>query len=124
MKRRTTEDGAVTTELVVATPLFLLLLMLIIQFAIWEHAQHVAQTAAVRAARATRLEGGSINDGQQAARLFLNENGSGIVLDPDVVVTKDANVARVEVSGHAENVVPWLVLPIKAVSEGQVEVYR
>ncbi|MGH3185480.1 MAG: TadE/TadG family type IV pilus assembly protein, partial [Streptosporangiaceae bacterium] len=36
------ERGSATAELVIATPLLLLLILAIVQFALWEHATHVA----------------------------------------------------------------------------------
>ena len=36
------ERGAVSAELVIATPLMLLLVMGVIQFALWQHAEHIA----------------------------------------------------------------------------------
>ena len=45
-RRRWRQAGAVTAELVVATPLLLLLISLIVQYALFEHAEHVAQSAA------------------------------------------------------------------------------
>src|SRR3954447_6617897 len=44
---RRVESGSVSVELVVATPL-LLLLLCIVQFAVWWHANHVAQAAAAQ----------------------------------------------------------------------------
>ncbi len=40
------ESGSATAELVIATPLLLLLILAIVQFALWEHATHVAQAVA------------------------------------------------------------------------------
>ena len=39
------ERGAVSAELVIATPLLLLLIMGVIQFALWQHAEHIAWSA-------------------------------------------------------------------------------
>jgi Flp pilus assembly protein TadG len=40
------DRGAVSVELVLATPLLLLMLLAIVQFALWSHATHIAQAAA------------------------------------------------------------------------------
>ena len=40
------QAGAVAAELVVATPLLLVLVLLVVQFALWQHGVHVATAAA------------------------------------------------------------------------------
>ena len=74
------EHGAATTELVVATPLLLLLVLLVVQFALWGHAIHISDAAAQEGARAARLEGGTAADGAARAREFLSQ------LSPTILV--------------------------------------
>jgi len=114
----------VTAELVVATPLLLLLLLLVVQFALWQHGLHVATAAAEEGERAARLEGGTAAAGAAQAREFLAQLGPSAVVGPRVTAHRDQATARVEVVGTAEQVVPWLRLPIHAVAEGPVEVFQ
>src|SRR6266511_2499219 len=90
------QTGAVTAELVVATPLLLLLVLLVVQFALWQHGLHVATAAAEEGERAARLEGGTAAAGAARARQFL------ATLGPNVVAARDAaraaSIARDPVS--------------------------
>ena len=116
--------GAATAELVVATPLLLLLVLLVVQFALWQHGAHVATAAAQEGARAARLEGGSAAAGRAEAADFLATLAPTLVRDPRVTARRDLATARVEVRGTAEAVVPWLRLPIRAAVEAPVERFR
>lgn len=68
---RDTERGAATTELVIAAPAFLFLLMLIVQAGLYFHAVNVASAAAQEGARTARLEGSSLTAGERDARQFV-----------------------------------------------------
>ncbi len=118
------ERGAASTQLVLVMPLLLLMVMLILQFGLWYHGSHVAIAAAQEGARAARLEGSTAAAGEARARTFLAALGRDVVGEPVVVATRDAEVARVEVSGLSVAVVPGFRLPISAVSEGTVERFR
>jgi hypothetical protein len=113
--------GGTTAELVVATPL---LLLLVVQFALWQHGAHVATAAAQEGARAARMEGGSAAAGRAEAADFLATLAPTLVRDPRVTARRDLATARVEVRGTAEAVVPWLRLPIRAAVEAPVERFR
>lgn len=118
------QAGGATAELVVATPLLLLLVLLVVQFALWQHGAHVATAAAQEGARAARLEGGSAAAGRAEAADFLATLAPTLVRDPRVTARRDLATARVEVRGTAEAVVPWLRLPIRAAVEAPVERFR
>jgi len=60
------ERGSV--ELVVATPLLLLMILMVIQFAMYEHASQVAQATAAQALAATRTLGGTSHGQHRAWR--------------------------------------------------------
>lgn len=113
-----------SAELVVATPLLLLLVLAVVQFALWQHAAHVANAAAQEGARSARLEGGSSTAGQARAEGLLVSLGRTTLADPNVTVRLDGERARVEVSGYASSVLPFLRLPVKAASEGPLETFR
>lgn len=118
------ERGAASTQLVLVTPVLILMVMLIIQFGLWYHGSHVAIAAAQEGARAARLEGSSAAAGEERARAFLGALGQEVVGEAQVVATRGPEVARVEVSGVSVAVVPGFRLPIHAVSEGNVERFR
>jgi Flp pilus assembly protein TadG len=108
-------------ELVLATPLLLLLLGLIVQAGVTMHAHHVAQSAAARALEAARADGGSVVAGAAAGRQSLAVLAPNILTDPQVTVTRTATQVRVEVSGYSTAVVPGVRLRVVAVAVGPVE---
>ncbi len=118
------EGGAATAELVIAIPLLLLLVLLVVQFALWQHAVHVADAAAQEGARAARLQGGTAAEGEARARVFLAQLSPTILAHPEVVARRDADSARVEVAGEALVLVPGLHLPVRVASQGSVERFR
>ncbi len=115
------QAGSATAELVIATPALLLMVMLVVQFALWQHGQHVASAAAEEGERAARLEGGTAAAGVGRAREFLDQLGPQLVVAPHVGARRDGATARVEVHATAEQLLPWLRLPIRAIAEGPVE---
>ena len=115
------ERGEATTEMVLVTPVLLLLIAFVIQFALWYHASHVASAAAQEGVRAARAYGGTAQAGRERAERFLAETGPTIVVTPDVTVTRDSQHARVEVHGHAPSLVPGVSLPVDAVADSPTE---
>ena len=108
-------------QLVVATPLLLLMIMLIVQFALWQHAMHVAEAAAQQGVTAARLAGGTDADGQNAAQTALYTFSHSIVVNPSVSVTRTFTTVQVDISGTVETVVPGLSLPVHVVADGPIE---
>jgi hypothetical protein len=115
------DRGAVSVQLVIAAPLLLLQLLLVVQFAVYLHASHVAQSSAAQALAAARAEGASAADGDAQAAAVLRQLGGGVLLEPEVNVVRGAARVRVEITGVAETVVPPLRLPVRAVAEGPAE---
>jgi hypothetical protein len=99
----------------------LLLVLLIVQAALWQHGVHVATAAAQEGARAARLEGGSAAAGRARARAFLAQLGPNLVLAPQVTARRDQTSARVEITGTAPTLVPGLRLPIRVAATSPVE---
>src|ERR1700740_3204896 len=100
-RRHGRQSGSVTAELVVATPLLLLLISLIVQYALYEHAEHAAQSAAQEAVTVTRLQGGTIAAGHQQGDAVLSTLNNGLLVNPAIAITRTSTEARVEVSGYA-----------------------
>lgn len=118
------EDGSSTVEVVIVFPLLILTLMLVFQFAFWYHARHVALAAAEEGARAARVDTGTAAAGAARAERFLGDLGPSVMVNPKVSASRNLDVARVEVSGQARNVVPGLRLPIRQASQGPIERFR
>ena len=115
------DRGSVSAELVIATPLLLVLLLTIVQFALWSHATHIAQAAASQGLAAARMQDATAVAGRAAARQLLEQLGRGPLSSPQVSVTRDARRAAVTITGGATSVLPLLRLPVHAEASGPVE---
>src|ERR1700680_4164888 len=112
------QGGSVSTELVVATPLLLLLVLVVVQFALWEHAQHIAEAAAQRGAETARVEHGTDAQGRTTAQTAIAQLGSSLLVNPLVSVARSGDVVTVSVSASAQAVVPFLSLPVHVAAAG------
>jgi Flp pilus assembly protein TadG len=124
MRHQHTERGYVTTEVVLLTPVLLFLVMLVVQFGLWLHAQHVAQAAADEGLRDARTVSVPLADAQARASAFLDQTASSVIQDRSLSVERDGDTARVIVIGHAPAVVPGFELGIRAVAAAPVERFR
>ena len=121
MSRSHDERGDAVTEVVIVMPALLLLIMVVIQFGLWYHAQNVVQTAAQEGARAARVTGATAADGHDRALAFIAQAGGGSVADPDVIAERSVGGVRVEVVAHAPMVVPGLTLGVHAAAASPIE---
>ena len=115
------ERGAVSAELVIATPLLLLLIMGVIQFALWQHAEHIASAVAQQGVAVGRLQGETATAGEDQARSVLDQLGSGVLTGSDITATRTATTTTVTVTGHAESILGIFTLPVKATAAGPTE---
>lgn len=118
---RRDERGSATAELVIATPLLLLLILGIVQFALWEHATHVAQAVAQQGLAAGRVRGGDDQAATSEATSVLTQVGSGVLVNPKVTATRGNVTTTVVVTGQAEGILPFLNLPVRSVATGPTE---
>ena len=118
------ERGSASTEAVLVTPVLLFLVMLIVQFGLWYHAQHVVRAAAQEGVRAARAEGGTDVAGETKAQSFLAGAGPRIVEAVIVTAERGADSATVSISGEATSVVPGFRLPVEATATSPVERFR
>lgn len=118
------EQGSATTELVIAMPVLLLLIMCIIQFGLWYHAGHVAESAAQEGVRAARVDTGSVAAGQERAERFVATAAPTLLVDVAIHTTRNGETARVEISGTVRSIVPGLNLPVHAEAESPIEAFR
>ena len=117
------DRGAGSAEIVVAVPLLMLLILLVIQFAVWEHAEAIAHATAEEALAAARVQGGTAAGGQQRAAQVISQIGTGVLTGPQVSVALTAADVTVRVTGTAERVLPFpgLTFPVTATVTGPVE---
>lgn len=108
-------------ELVVATPLLLLLLLVAVQAGVWWHATHIAESVADHALAAARVQDGTVQAGQESGRRTLDQLAGALLTDTTVVATRNDETTRVEVTGNAMPVIPGLALPVRAGAAGATE---
>lgn len=113
--------GSVSAELVVATPLLLFMLLAIVQFALWSHATHIAQTAASQGLAAARAQNGTAEVGRTSAQRILDQLARGPLADPSVSADRTATEASIRISGTATSLLPFVNLPVHAEAVGPVE---
>ncbi len=122
-RRRRGEEGL--AEFVVCFPVFFLLVIGGIQFALWSHASHLARAAAEQGSQAASAYGSTETAGTQAAYRFIDTAGPGTLTDPQVVTTTvPGDVAQVTVSGRTQALIPWLNLTVSATSDAPIQEYR
>ena len=121
---RRDQRGSASTELVLLVPVLLFLVLLTVQFGLWLHAQHVAQSAVDEGLRSARTATGSIASGEEHATAFLDIAAARIIEDRSVSVTRDDGTARVTVTGSAPAVIPGFALPVKASGSAPIETFR
>ncbi|MDG4864415.1 TadE/TadG family type IV pilus assembly protein, partial [Streptomyces sp. T-3] len=110
-----------TTQLVLIVPVLLLILLLIVQFAMAWHAQHIAQAAAARALAAARVQEGGAGAGQTQAQRTVAALGGRVLVAPQVQVRRTATTASVRVEATVIEVVPGLHLRVTGSAQGPVE---
>lgn len=118
------ERGSAGVELVLLTPLLMLLVLVVVQFALWHHARQVLLAAAQEGARAARAQGGTAEHGRARAVDYIQQIGPDLVSSPDVDVDRGIDVVSVRVRGDAVNIVPGLPMRVTATSVGPVERFR
>lgn len=119
--RRRRDRGAASVELVLATPLLGLLLMAAVQFALWQHASHMAQAAANEGVQIARAYGSSAAAGRSDTEALLADLSGGVLTGTSVSASRSATTATITITGHAEAVIPGLSFPIKVTVTAPVE---
>ncbi|MFE9748249.1 TadE/TadG family type IV pilus assembly protein [Saccharothrix saharensis] len=115
------DRGAVSADLTIVTPVLLLVLLLIVQIALWAHATHIAQAAASQGLAAARTYGGSAELGTARAQQVLDELARGPLTEASVDSNRSATSASIRIKGTATQVVPFLRLAVRAEASGPVE---
>ena len=110
-----------SADIALAAPVLMLILLTIVQFALWSHATHMAQTAAAEGLSATRVYAGTTADGEARALNTIAQLGDGPLREVTVHAGRGPDQARVEVTGVTATVIPFLRLPVHAEAAGPVE---
>ena len=125
MPRR--QRGQATVEIVLALPTLFLVVLLVLQGALYVHALQVVRTAAQEAARTAAADGATLADGQARGRALLQAGlgRSGQALS--VSLSEDDHGVLVNVSGSmgllTEGPVYQLGLPLQATGRATRELF-
>jgi Flp pilus assembly protein TadG len=112
-------------EFVVCLPVFFLLVIGGVQYALWSHASHLARAAAEQGSQVASGYGSTLSAGTEAAQRFIATTGPGTLTNPQVVTsTLSGDVAQVTVTGRAQALIPWLDLTVSATSNAPIQEYR
>lgn len=119
------DDGALVITYVIIVPVFMLVIMVIIQGALWYLAREAALAAARQGVDAARLPGAAASAGTQAALAFARNDASGYLLGPSAASSASAGNAtttiQITVTGHVPTFVPGLVIDISQAVQAPVE---
>ena len=123
VRRPRGEEGF--ADFVVCLPVFFLLVIAGVQFALWSHAAHLARAAAEQGSQVASGYGSSPGAGTRAAYGFIATTGPGTLSGAHVsTTTLPGDVAQVTVTGRAQAIIPWLDLTVSATSDAPVQEYR
>lgn len=104
--RPRSERGTATLELAIVAPVLMLLVLGILQFGLWYHAENVTRTAAVEAARVAAAEDGRGDAGKMRALDVLNAGLGTAAQDPNVTVSLGSETARVRIDARMRGLLP------------------
>ena len=109
MGRRPSGDrGAASVELAVTFPVVLLLVMTLIQTALWFYARSIALGAAQEGAREGRVQPASTARAESAAAGFLDQTAQDLLSDRTVTVAGSPSSIEVTVTGTSISLIPGL----------------
>jgi len=114
----------VAVEAIVVIPALMLVLLIVIQFALWAHAAQVVQLAASEGDQAARTMGGGTAAGRARVESVLSASASTVLSVSSSVTIQPTDQARVTVTGRAVAVLPWMVLSVSATRTGPVQEFR
>jgi Flp pilus assembly protein TadG len=100
------ERGSVAVELAVVAPALMLLVLGLLQFALWYHAQNVVQTAAQEGARVAAAEEGTAEAGRTRALEVLLVGLGRAAENEDAIASVDLDAAHVTVSSEMPGLLP------------------
>ncbi len=121
-RRPAGERGAASVELAVVFPVVLLLVMTLIQAALWFHARSVALGAAQEGAREGRLQPASTARAEAASQAFIDQTAEDLLTGTAVSVTGSPAVIEVTVTGTSPSLLPGVPgWPVSQRAVGPVE---
>jgi Flp pilus assembly protein TadG len=116
------EAGLATLEVALITPVLLLVILGLVQFALWYHAEQVVTAAAQEAAAQASLLSGSPAAAQQRAQVLLDGLSSIARGEQVAVGPPDTGSISVSVTARLNGILPGVVsLPLHATATAHLE---
>jgi Flp pilus assembly protein TadG len=100
------ERGTASLELALVVPALMLLVLGVLQFGLWYHAQSVIQAAALEGARVAAAEDGTVGAGRARALGLVGKGLGGAVVQPGASVFVDPEAVRVRVTARLRGLLP------------------
>lgn len=114
-------------EWALLTPILILVILCVIQFAMVYHARHVALAAAQSGARVARSEvrGPWQSNAESKAEQAVEQLGPNLLTDSGAVASTDGDDNRwVDVDGKAVKVIPFMTFHVHQRAGGPIECFR
>ena len=105
-------------------PITVVIMLLLVQGALYYLGRAVATNAAEDGARAAAVVGGSTSSGEQAATNELNQVGSGFFHTENVSSSATATSVEVTVTGHVEAILPFMSIPVRTSATANLEQFQ
>ncbi|MBX9390555.1 TadE/TadG family type IV pilus assembly protein [Streptomonospora nanhaiensis] len=105
------DDDRGSAEVAVATPLLLLLVLLVVQVAVWMHGDHTAASVARHAVETARAADSA--GAQAQAEAFADEIGGSVLGNRVIVVERGEVSVRVVVEAEVPSLIPGLTWPVR-----------
>jgi Flp pilus assembly protein TadG len=100
------ERGTASLELALVAPSLMLLVLGVLQFGLWYHAQNVVGTAALEGARVAAAEDGTAGAARVRALTLVSEGLGSAVTEPAITVSVGPGVARATVTARLRGLLP------------------
>jgi hypothetical protein len=112
------------TELVIVFPAAMLLILLVLQGALWFVSRSIASDAAQDGARSAAVVGGTAAAGAAVARNDLAQLAGPMLSVTEVSAARTMSHAEVTVTGRAESILPGFSLSVSATATEPTELFR
>lgn len=114
------DRGSSTVEFAICAAVMVMLLLVIVQFAVYFHMRSVAQTAARNGLDRVRVVQGSTGAGVTAANQFLDQGGSSLN-NREVSAQRSDIASSMSVSGTVVSIIPGLNLRVEVTVDAPTE---
>jgi Flp pilus assembly protein TadG len=117
------DAGYSVLEAAIVLPAAFFLIMIMVQWAIVWHARAVTEAAAQQGLRSAQAYRSSAEQGRADTLTYLSQVAGRSLPHPQVIVTRTAAVATVQVSAHVASVIPFGHFTVTETARGPVETY-